>query len=114
MGMPIPCSDKGHQAISQMSEIGQLESATNLQTSLTGMVQQNQIAAASAMIGKVVQGTDQTQNQIAGVVQAVQVTSGGVNLLLTSGVTMPMNNVTTITNAPTTTGTSTAPTGTAS
>jgi flagellar basal-body rod modification protein FlgD len=103
-----------NQMLSQMSEIGQLESATNLQTSLTGMVQQNQIAAASAMIGKVVQGTDQTQNQIAGVVQAVQVTSGGVNLLLTSGVTMPMNNVTTITDAPTTTGTSTAPTGTAS
>jgi flagellar basal-body rod modification protein FlgD len=101
-----------NQMLSQMSEIGQLESATNLQTSLTGMVQQNQVAAASAMIGKAVQGTDVDQNPITGVVQAVQVNSKGVNLLLTSGISMPMNNVTTITNAPTPSATGTANTGT--
>jgi flagellar basal-body rod modification protein FlgD len=90
-----------NQMLSQMSEIGQLESSTNLQTSLTGMVQQNQMAAAAGMIGKYVQGTDQTKNPINGTVAAVQVNSSGVNLVLTSGVTMPMSNVTGITNAPT-------------
>jgi flagellar basal-body rod modification protein FlgD len=101
-----------NQMLQQMSEIGQLESSTNLQTSLTGMVQQNQVAAASSMIGKAVQGTDSSQNTITGIVGAVQVTSSGVNLLLTSGVTMPMNNVTTITNGPTdSTGTSNTGTG---
>jgi flagellar basal-body rod modification protein FlgD len=97
-----------NQMLSQMSQIGQLESATNLQTSLTGMVQQNQIAAASSMIGKAVQGTDVNKNPTTGVVAAVQVNSSGVNLLLTSGVSMPMSNVTMITNLPAASGAATS------
>jgi flagellar hook assembly protein FlgD len=101
-----------NQMLSQMSQIGQLESADNLQTSLTGMVQQNQVAAASAMIGKYVQGTDSNKNPLTGVVAAVQVSgTTGVSLVLSSGSVMPMTNVTTITTAPTTTG-STGSTGT--
>ena len=97
-----------NQMLSQMSQIGQLESADNLQTSLTGMVQQNQMSAASSMIGKYVQGTDQNKNPINGIVAAVQVNSNGVvNLMLNSGVSMPMNNVQTITLAPTQTQTPT-------
>jgi flagellar basal-body rod modification protein FlgD len=95
------------QMLSQMSQIGQLQSADSLQTSLTGMVQQNQVAAASAMIGKLVQGTDVNKNPLTGIVSAVQVSSTGVNLLLNSGATMPMNNITAITNAPTTAATGT-------
>jgi flagellar basal-body rod modification protein FlgD len=106
---PLDPTDS-NQMLSQMSEIGQLESSTSLQTSLTGMVQQNQVAAASSMIGKAVQGTDANANPLSGIVQAVQVSSSGVNLMLTSGSAIPMGNVTTITNAPApaTTGT-TAP-----
>jgi flagellar basal-body rod modification protein FlgD len=94
--------------LQQISEIGQLQSATTLQTDLTGMVQQNQVSAASAMIGKEVQGTDASSNTITGIVSAVQITSNGVNLELNTGSTLAMNNVTAITNAPaaTTSGTS--------
>jgi hypothetical protein len=94
--------------LSQMSEIGQLQSADTLQSSLTSMVQQNQVASASAMIGKLVQGTDANQNPLAGIVSAVQVSSSGVNLTLSTGATLPMNNVTAITNAPTTATTATS------
>jgi flagellar basal-body rod modification protein FlgD len=87
-----------NQMLTQMSEIGQLESSTNLQTSLTSMVQQNQIASAANMIGKYVQGTDQNSNQTAGTITAVQVTTSGVNLPMDNGDTMPLNNVTAITN----------------
>jgi flagellar basal-body rod modification protein FlgD len=97
-----------NQMLSQMSEIGQLQSADTLQSSLTSMVQQNQVASASAMIGKLVQGTDANQNPLAGIVSAVQVSSSGVNLTLSTGATLPMNNVTAITNAPTTATTATS------
>jgi flagellar basal-body rod modification protein FlgD len=89
-----------NQMLTQMSEIGQLESSTNLQSSLTTMVQQNQIASAANMIGKYAQGTDQNSNQTAGTITAVQVTTGGVNLTMDNGDTMPLNNVTSITNSP--------------
>jgi len=92
--------------LSQMSEIGQLESSTSLQSSLTGMVQQNQVSAASSMLGKEVQGTDQNSNPVQGIVSAVNVTTKGVNLSLTSGSTVSLANVTSITNAPTATASS--------
>jgi hypothetical protein len=75
------------------------------------MVQQNQIASAANMIGKYVQGTDQNSNQTSGTITAVQVTTTGVNLSMDNGDTMPLNNVTSITNtAPTAAaGSSTVP-----
>ena len=105
---PLDPTDS-NQMLSQMSEIGQLQSSDNLQTSLTSMVQQNQVSAASSMIGKLVQGTDANKNPLVGIVSAVQVSSTGVNLTLNNGATLPMNNVTAITDAPTT---PTTPTGT--
>lgn len=100
-----------NQMLTQMSQIGQLESSTNLQSSLSTMVQQNQIASAANMIGKYVQGTDQNSNKTTGTVTAVQVTTNGVNLTMDNGDTVPLNNVTAITNAPptTATGSSTVP-----
>jgi flagellar basal-body rod modification protein FlgD len=86
------------EMLTQMSEIGQLESSTNLETDLTGMVQQNQVSAAASMIGKAIQGTDANQNPASGNVTAVQVTSSGVNLQLDSGDTVPLSGVTSITN----------------
>jgi len=94
--------------LQQISEIGQLQSATTLQTDLTGMVQQNQVSAASAMIGKEVQGTDANKNSITGIVSAVQITSSGVSLQLNTGSTLAMSNVTAITNAPAATSTTAA------
>src|SRR5580698_6222636 len=94
-----------NQMLSQLSEIGQLESSTDLQSSLTGMVQQNSVPSAANMIGKEVQGTDQFNNQQTGTVTAVQVTTNGVNLSLSNGSTVSLANVTNITDASTTTGT---------
>jgi flagellar basal-body rod modification protein FlgD len=98
-----------NQMLSQMSEIGQLQSSDTLQSSLTSMVQQNQVAAASSMIGKLVQGTDANSNQQTGIVSAVQVSSTGVNVTLNTGATVPMSNITAITNAPTSTTATTTP-----
>src|SRR4051794_37129168 len=49
---------KNDQLLAQMSQIGQLQSATSLQDSLKGLVTQNQIGAAAGLIGKTVQGLD--------------------------------------------------------
>ena len=86
------------QMLSQLSEIGQLQSSTTMVSSLTSMVQQNQTASASALIGKSVQGTDANQNPLSGTVAAVQVSTSGVTLQLNNGQLLPMNNVTTITD----------------
>ena len=99
---PLDPTDS-NEMLQQMSEIGQLQSQDTLQTDLTGMVQQNQVSAASNMIGKLVQGTDQNSNSISGIVTGVQVSSSGVSLSLSTGASMSMANVTAIANAPTTT-----------
>jgi flagellar basal-body rod modification protein FlgD len=93
-----------NQMLQQMSEIGQLQSQDTLQTDLTGMVQQNQVSSAATMIGELVQGTDQNNNAISGIVSSVQVNSSGVSLQLNTGATLAMGSVTGITNAPSTTG----------
>src|SRR3712207_6353041 len=49
---------KNDQLLAQMSQISQLQSSTDLTNSLKGIVQQNQIGSAAALIGKPVQGMD--------------------------------------------------------
>jgi flagellar basal-body rod modification protein FlgD len=90
-----------NQMLTQMSEIGQLQSSTTLQTDLTGMVQQNQVSSAGSMIGKLIQGTDANAVTQTGIVSAVTVNSSGVNLTLSNGATVPMGNISAITDAPT-------------
>src|ERR1700722_17978665 len=59
--------------LSQMSSIGQLQSSTELQTTLTNMTLQNQITTASSLIGKTVQGNDATNQPATGSVQSISV-----------------------------------------
>lgn len=80
----------------QVSEIGQMQSTTQLQTTLTGLAQQTQIGAASNLMGQQVDGIDASNNQVSGLVTSVQVSSGGVNLELDSGSIVPLSNVTAI------------------
>ncbi len=47
---------KNEQLLSQMSQIGQLESSTQLQASLETMMLQSNLGAAGNMIGKTVDG----------------------------------------------------------
>lgn len=98
--------ESNDELLSQMSQIGQLESSNSLQTTLTGLAQQNQIGAASSLIGKSVQGLDANSNQVAGVVSSVSVTTNGVTLDLDNGSSLDLGSVTNI--APVSTATSTS------
>lgn len=92
--------ESNDQLMSQMSQIGQLQSNSQLQTTLTTFAQQTQIGAASSLMGKKVQGLDANSNPVNGVVTGVQVSTSGVNLNLDSGGILPMSNVTSIGPAP--------------
>src|SRR5579871_3521387 len=98
------------ELMSQMSEIGQLQSTSSLQSTLTGLATQTQIGAASSLMGKQVTGLDVNSNTISGIVSTVQVTSTGVNLQLQDGSTMALSNVSSI-SAPTASTATTATTG---
>ena len=85
--------------LSEMSQIGQLQSTSQLQTTLTGLASQSQIGAASSLIGKQVTGLDVNKNPVSGIVSSVQVTNTGVNLQLQSGAMLALSNVATISAA---------------
>lgn len=92
--------------LAQMSQIGQLQASTQLQTTLTGLSLQNQIGAASSLIGKTVQGTDVNNNTVTGTVSSVTISqvpatstapaSTSVTLNLNNGGTLPLSSVTAI------------------
>lgn len=96
---------KNEELLAQMSQIGQLQSSTQLQESLKGLVLQNQIGAAGNLIGKSVEGLDDDNAAIRGVVNSVRVESNGVYLELDNGKRLALGRVTTIAAA-TATGTS--------
>lgn len=87
---------KSQDLLAQMSQIGQLQSATDLQTALKGLVLQNQIGSASSLIGKNVEGLDDNNNTIRGVVNSVKVQSDGVSLELDNGQSLGLGRITTI------------------
>ncbi len=100
--------------LAQMSQIGQLQSSTQLSATLQGMTQQNQISAAAGLIGKTVIGQDATHAPITGLVSSVSVSSDGVNLQLDNGRALSLANVTSIAPGPsaaTTTAAGTTKTG---
>jgi flagellar basal-body rod modification protein FlgD len=105
--------------LSQMSQIGQLQSADQLQSTLSGLALQNQIGAASSLIGKQVTGINASNARVSGNVTSVSIaqatTSGGaatVTLGLDNGGQLPLSGVTAITPgaAATTATTGTVPT----
>jgi flagellar basal-body rod modification protein FlgD len=91
---------KNEELLAQMSQIGQLETSTQLQTSLKSVTLQTQIGSASALIGKSVQGLDANGNPIDGLVNSVKVNGDSVDLQLDSGMSMALTNVTSIGPAP--------------
>jgi flagellar basal-body rod modification protein FlgD len=80
----------------QMSQIGQLQSTTQLQTTIQSLALQSSLGAAGNMIGKTVQGLDGNGGPIGGVVNSVQVQSGNVFLQLDSGSSLALASVTSI------------------
>jgi flagellar basal-body rod modification protein FlgD len=87
---------KNQDLLAQMSQIGQLQSSTTLQESLRGMVLQNQLGSAGNLIGKVVQGLDAYNEQVAGLVTSIRVEGEQIFLELDNGRTLAMNRVTLI------------------
>ena len=84
------------QLLSQMSQIGQLQANNTLTDSIKGLVLQNQIGSAGNLIGKTVQGVDDAQNTVKGIVNSVKVQSDGVVLELDNGKQLPLAGVTDI------------------
>ncbi len=87
---------KNEELLAQMSQIGQLQSATMLQENLKGMMMQNQIGSAGNMIGKTVQGLDDQNEPIKGIVNSVRIENDKLFLELDSGKRLAMDRVTTI------------------
>jgi flagellar hook assembly protein FlgD len=85
-----------------MSQIGQLQSSTSLNESLKSMVLQNQIGSAGNLIGKNVEGLDDQNATVRGVVNSVKVESGAVHLELDNGKRLSLDRVTTVAAAPAT------------
>ncbi len=85
--------------LEQLSSLRSIESQSNLQERLADLVKQNEVSAASNMIGKLVQGVDSTNSNTVGLVTSVRVTNEGVFLELDNGRTMSMNQVAAITEA---------------
>src|SRR2546430_1260548 len=91
---------KNQELLAQMSQIGQLQTATQLQNTLKGLTLQNQLGSAGNLIGKLVQGLDSNNENVSGLVSSVRVENNQAFLELDSGKTLPMTNVTAIAAAP--------------
>jgi len=59
---------KNQELLAQMSQIGQLQSSTQLQETLKSFSAQSQISSAGSMIGKAVEGNDENNDQVTGIV----------------------------------------------
>ena len=87
---------KNEQLLAQMSQIGQLQSSTQLQSSLSKMVLQNNLASAGNLIDKSVQGLGDDGGEVVGTVTSVRVEGEDVYLELDNGSKLRLDRVTQI------------------
>ena len=85
---------KNEDLLAQMSQIGQMEASTDLQTSLKTITLQNNISSAGNLIGKMVTGQDERGNPLNGLVNSVKVVDGAVSLELDNGKELSLSNIT--------------------
>jgi len=85
--------------LEQLSSLRNIESQLGLSEQLESLVLQNQVSSASGMIGKLVSGLDDANNDVQGVVSSVRVQDGKAVLELNTGKTLSMDRVTEIANA---------------
>jgi flagellar basal-body rod modification protein FlgD len=85
---------KNEELLAQMSQIGQLQASTDLQSSLKTLVLQNNVSSSGNLIGKMVTGQDDRGNPIKGMVNSVRVVDGAVSLELDNGKSLSLSNVT--------------------
>lgn len=87
---------KNEALLAQMSQIGQLQSSQQLQESLKTLVLQNNLGAASGLIGKTVEGQLPDGEKIDGIVNSIRVENDNVVLELDSGQRLELARVTSI------------------
>jgi len=85
---------KNEELLAQMSQIGQLEASTDLQTSLKTITLQNNLSSAGNLIGKMITGQDERGVPVQGMVNSVKVVDGAVSLELDNGKALSLSNVT--------------------
>jgi flagellar basal-body rod modification protein FlgD len=90
---------KNEELLAQMSQIGQLQSTTTLTDSIKTMVLQNQIGASSNLIGKNIEGLDDQDKPVKGIVNSVRVVDNNVMLELDNGNRLQLGRVTSIAGA---------------
>ena len=89
--------------LTQMSQIGQLESSTSLQSTMSSVTLQSQVSSGSSLIGKNVTGIDTDNNSVTGVVNSVSVAGGNVSLQLDSGTSLALSGLSSINSTATAT-----------
>jgi len=90
---------KNEELLAQMSQIGQLQSSTELSSTLQGLTKQNQVSSASSLIGKNVQGLDDQDDAVDGVVSSIRVAGDKVTLELENGKSLSLDRVTAVSPA---------------
>ncbi|HAI12115.1 MAG TPA: hypothetical protein DCM28_10455 [Phycisphaerales bacterium] len=82
--------------LEQLSTLRTVESQMLLSDSIAELVLQNQVATAGGLIGKSVEGKDDSNNSVDGLVTAVRVQDGQAVLELDNGKSLSMDRVTRI------------------
>jgi flagellar basal-body rod modification protein FlgD len=92
---PLQPNDTG-ALLEQLGTIRAIESDIALSASIEELVRQNEVSAASSLVGAFVTGYDQFGSQAAGFVDSVLVTDDGSLLSLSDGSIMALDSVTEI------------------
>lgn len=90
--------------LEQLSSIRSIQSDVDLGQRLGVLVGQNELAAASNLIGRTIRGRTGTGQEATGVVRSVLRTSTGAELSLASGHRVPMSGVSEVLETPSVVG----------
>jgi flagellar basal-body rod modification protein FlgD len=92
---------KNQDLLNQVSQIKNMQTLSNLDTTLSGMTTQQGVATAGSLIGKQVSGVSTKDANVTGVVDRVTVGSKtGVTLITTAGDEISLSKVSAIAEAP--------------
>lgn len=82
----------------QLSTLMNIESQSQLQSSMSELVSQNAISSAGGMIGGFVEGLNDSGQSVSGVVQSLRIEDGKAIFVLDGGQEMPAENATRLEN----------------
>ncbi|MDX1563868.1 MAG: flagellar hook capping FlgD N-terminal domain-containing protein [Phycisphaeraceae bacterium] len=89
---PLEPTDSS-KMLEQLSTIRNIESQVKLQQQIESLVDNNQMAIAGGLIGKVIEGRDEQFNFASGTVQSVRLVGDQILLEIGTGQRVPMDNV---------------------